>query len=111
MLPFTVHNPLVTDLNTKLHHLVARVHQYFSARSHRRGNPINFDRLGDRAYEDGRCDIFQQQAASLLQVLKDIDLLGVICAIAASNFAITVDHASTHIPRQTLTAIMENFEY
>ena len=54
MLPFTVHNPLVTDLNTKLHHLVARVQHYFNARSHRRGNPINFDRLGDRAYEDGR---------------------------------------------------------
>ena len=34
MLPFTVHNPLVTDLNTKLHHLVARVQQYFNARSH-----------------------------------------------------------------------------
>jgi hypothetical protein len=48
----------------------------------------------------------QQQAASLLQVLKDIDLLGVICAIAANNFAITVDQVSTHIPRQTLTAIM-----
>jgi hypothetical protein len=30
MLPFTVHNPLVTDLNTKLHHLVARVQQYFN---------------------------------------------------------------------------------
>jgi hypothetical protein len=88
MLPFTVHNPLVTDLNTKLHHLVARVQHYFNARSHRRGNPINFDRLGDRAYEGGRCDIFQQQAASLLEVLKDIDLLGVVCAIAASNFAI-----------------------
>jgi hypothetical protein len=59
-----------------------------------------------------RCDIFQQQAASLLQVLKDIDLLGVICAIAASNFAITVDQVSTHIPRQQLTAmILENLEY
>jgi hypothetical protein len=111
MLPFTVHNPLVTDLNTKLHHLVARVQQYFNGRSHRRGNPINFDHLGDRAYKDGRCDIFQQQAASLLQVLKDIDLLEVVCAIAASNFAVTIDQVSTHIPRQTLTAIMENLEY
>ena len=111
MLPFTVHNPLVTDLNTKLHHLVARVQHYFNARSHRRGNPINFDRLGDRAYEGGRCDIFQQQAASLLEVLKDIDLLGVICAIAASNFAITVDQVSTQIPRQKLTAILENLAY
>jgi hypothetical protein len=44
-------------------------------------------------------------------VLKDINLLEVICAIAASNFAITVDQVSTHIPRQTLTAIMENLEY
>jgi hypothetical protein len=69
MLPFTVHNPLITSLDTKLHHLVARMHQYFNARGHRRGNAINFDRLGDRAYEDGWCDIFQQQAASRLQVL------------------------------------------
>jgi hypothetical protein len=87
------------------------VQQYFNARSHRRGNPINFDHLGDRAYENGRCDIFQQQAASLLEVLKDIDLLGVICAIAANNFAITIDQVSTQIPRQKLTAILENMEY
>ena len=47
----------------------------------------------------------------MLEVLKDIDLLGVICAIAANNFAITIDQVSTQIPRQKLTAILENMEY
>jgi hypothetical protein len=111
MLPFTVHNPLITSLDTKLHHLVARMHQYFYVRGHRRGNAIKLDRLGDRAYEDGRCDIFQQQAASLLQVLKDLDMLGLACAISASNWALTIDPASTHIPRQTHTEIVKNLEY
>ena len=110
-LPVTVHNPLVTSLDTKLHHQIARVQQYFSARGHRRGNALSLDRLGDRAYEDGNCDIFQQQAASLLQVLKDLDLLKVACAIAANNYVFIIDHVSTHIPRETLTAIVENLEY
>ena len=91
VLPYTVHNPLVKSLDTKLHHLVANIQQYFSARGHRRGDALRFDRLGDRAYESGRCDIFQQQAANLLKVLKELDLLKVACAIAASNWVLTLD--------------------
>jgi hypothetical protein len=110
-LPFTVHNPLITSMDIKLHHLLGRVQQYFSARGHRRGNLLNFDRLGDRAYENGNCDIFQQQAASLLQVLKELGLLKVVCAIAANNYAFIIDQASTQIPRQTLTEIVQNLEH
>jgi hypothetical protein len=52
-----------------------------------------------------------QQAANLLQVLKDLDLLKVACALAANNCAVIIDQASTQIPRSTLTAIFENSEY
>ncbi len=111
VLPFTVHNPLVTSMDTKLHHLVTRMQQYFSAQGRRRGTTFNFERLGDRAYENGRCDGFQQQAANLLQVLKDLDLLKIVCAIAANNYVITIDQVSTQIPRHTLTAIVANLEH
>jgi hypothetical protein len=55
--------------------------------------------------------VWQFSATSLLQVLKDLDLLKVLCAQAFNNCAITIDQASTHVPRQTLTAIMENIEH
>ena len=81
-------------MDTKLHHLVTRMQQYFSAQGRRRGTTFDFERLGDRAYENGRCDVFQQQAANLLQVLKDLDLLKIVCAIsvtiAANNYVITI---------------------
>ena len=53
VLPYTVHNPLVKSLDTKLHHLVANIQQYFSARGHRRGDALRFDRLGDRHRQNG----------------------------------------------------------
>jgi hypothetical protein len=58
VLPCIVNNPLVTSQHDKLHHQVARIHQYFRGRAQRRGNALTFDRLGDRAYENGQCDIF-----------------------------------------------------
>ena len=106
-LPLTFTNPFFS-VTEKLHHQVDRISKYFRTCAQQRGGTFRLDRLGELAYQDGRCDLYHQHASTLLEALRAVDLLKVVTANAAGNFVLTIDEASTSLPRQSLNEIMED---
>ena len=106
-LPLTFTNPYFS-VHEKLHHQVDRISRYFRNCAQQRDGAFRLDRLGELAYQDGRCDFYHQHASTLLEALRAVDLLKVVTANAAGNFVLTIDEASTSLPRQTLDEIMHN---
>jgi hypothetical protein len=106
-LPLTFTNPFFS-VNEKLYHQVDRISKYFRNCAQQRDGTFRLDHLGELAYKDGRCDFYHQHASTLLEALRAVDLLKVVTANAAGNFVLTIDEASTSLPRQTLNEIMDN---
>ena len=106
-LPLTFTNPFFS-VNEKLYHQVERILKYFRNCAQQRDGAFRLDRLGELAYQDGRCDLYHQHASTLLEALRAVDLLKVVTANAAGNFVLTIDESSTSLPRQTLNEIMDD---
>ena len=106
--PVTFTNPFTTSTTEKLHHQLERIPKYFQRCAQQRDGTFRLDHLGELAYRDGKCDLYHQHAATLLEALRAVDLLKVAIAIAAGNFVLTIDEASTSLPRQTLDAMIAN---
>ena len=108
-LPLIFSNPFTTQIGEKLWHQTARVTAHFRNRAHhRRDGPFRLDHLGELAYQDGQCELYHLHAANLLEALRAVDLLKVVTAMAAGNFVLTIDEASTSLPRQMLDDVMSN---
>ena len=108
-LPLIFSNPFTTQIGEKLWHQTARVTAYFRNRAHyRRDGAFRLDHLGELAYQDGQCELYHLHAANLLEALRAVDLLKVVTAMAAGNFVLTIDEASTSLPRQMLDDVMSN---
>ena len=108
-IPVVLTNPFTTSTTEKLYHQVERIPKYFQRCAQQRDGTFRLDHLGELAYQDGRCDLYHQHATTLLEALRAVDLLKVAVAIAAGNFVLTIDEASTALPRQTLDAMIAFF--
>ena len=106
--PLLLTNPITTSATEKLHHQTERILKYFQRAAQQRDGTFRLDHLGELAYQDGRCELYHQHAARLLEALRAVDLLKVVTAIVAGNFVLTIDEASTSLPRQALDAIIAN---
>ena len=106
--PLLLTNPITTSATEKLHHQTERILKYFQRAAQQRDGTFRLHHLGELAYQDGRCELYHQQAARLLEALRAVDLLKVVTAIVAGNFVLTIDEASTSLPRQTLDDIIAN---
>ena len=106
--PLLLTNPITTSATEKLHHQTERILKYFQRAAQQRDGTFRLDHLGELAYQDGRCELYHQHAARLLEALRAVDLLKVVTAIVAGNFVLTIDEASTSLPRQALDDIIAN---
>jgi hypothetical protein len=71
-LPLTFTNPLFS-VHEKLYHQVERILKYFRNCAQQRDGAFRLDRLGEQAYQDGRCDFYHQHASTLLEALRAVD--------------------------------------
>jgi hypothetical protein len=106
--PLIFNNPITTSVSDKLWHQVDRVSRYFRNHEHQRDGAFRLDHLGELAYKDGQCDLYHKHAANLLESLRALDLLKAVTAMAAGNFVLAIDDASTSLSRPTLDVIMDD---
>ena len=73
--PLLLTNPITTSATEKLHHQTERILKYFQRAAQHRDGTFRLDHLGELAYQDGRCELYHQHAARLLEALRAVDLL------------------------------------
>jgi len=105
-LPLTFTNPFFS-VNEKLYHQVERILKYFRNCAQQRDSAFRLDRLGELAYQDGRCDLYHQHASTLLEALRAVDLLKIVTANVAGNFVLTIDDSSTSSDEHSVMGIYQ----